>query len=229
MGGEKVLQAARTEPYRGSPPRGRGKGSVGASVTTAGRITPAWAGKRLLQTRDRDSSRDHPRVGGEKLLHEPPDEIRLGSPPRGRGKVRLSFLAQRPARITPAWAGKSLRSRSYASKEKDHPRVGGEKPLYHILQTLCWGSPPRGRGKGVIIVCEVCCRGITPAWAGKSSLSRFRPFPSEDHPRVGGEKLYAVSAPYARSGSPPRGRGKDIVAWRQTAEHRITPAWAGKR
>ena len=31
------------------------------------RITPAWAGKRLCPHLMKRSSRDHPRVGGEKL------------------------------------------------------------------------------------------------------------------------------------------------------------------
>ena len=29
--------------------------------------------------------------------------------------------------ITPAWAGKSSETKTYKIKQKDHPRVGGEK------------------------------------------------------------------------------------------------------
>ena len=49
---------------------------------------------------------------------------------------------------------------------------------------------------------------ITPAWAGKSSLSSGRGL------RWGG--------------SPPRGRGKGAIQKGGVTHSRITPAWAGK-
>ena len=97
-------------------------------------ITPAWAGKSTAAKCCANGIRDHPRVGGEKIPAGAPLYAPCGSPPRGRGKV-VGFLGfHQLLRITPAWAGK--RSIFVLSKggEKDHPRVGGEKPRcrYHL-------------------------------------------------------------------------------------------------
>ena len=55
-------------------------------------ITPAYAGKRIA-----------PIIG---------NDIMLGSPPPMRGKVQVGDIALVPARITPAYAGKSFRTKS---------------------------------------------------------------------------------------------------------------------
>ena len=73
-----------------------------------------------------------------------------------------------------------------------------------------------------------CGLGITPAWAGKSS-TLTKSFPAiQDHPRVGGEKCIEVCPVVVLQGSPPRGRGKEIVDVTEWPTNRITPAWAGK-
>ena len=70
------------------------------------RITPAWAGKRAVDTVNRYEHWDHPRVGGEKLELENALLLNMGSPPRGRGKGPGSAGACARHGITPAWAGK---------------------------------------------------------------------------------------------------------------------------
>ena len=70
-------------------------------------ITPAWAGKRVRFPSSASSWRDHPRVGGEKLLSKWGQGWPLGSPPRGRGKDKLVSADGLRFWITPAWAGKS--------------------------------------------------------------------------------------------------------------------------
>ena len=72
--------------------------------------------------------------------------------------------------ITPAWAGKRATRRASFSPSWDHPRVGGEKLTWHIAYLLPNGSPPRGRGKDDAAVLIEQLAGITPAWAGKSSV-----------------------------------------------------------
>ena len=52
--------------------------------------------------------------------------------------------------------------------------------------------------------------------------------PSRDHPRVCGEKEILHHTRIARSGSPPRVRGKDIAIRKVANYDRITPACAGK-
>ena len=169
MGGEKLQELTGLRNTRGSPPRGRGKACrpVGISALT----------------------RDHPRVGGEK---SDPSDLRLstpGSPPRGRGKGRYSPPTATATGITPAWAGKSRLFICFHFFFKDHPRVGGEKPLRNFTRNALLGSPPRGRGKVAALYLGDGEDGITPAWAGKRHTSTMNAARAWDHPRVGGEKF----------------------------------------
>ena len=152
----------------------------------------------------------------------------MGSPPRGRGKVRAGELGHRCGRITPAWAGKSYLIGTGLGDTKDHPRVGGEKPLPYIAHTAQPGSPPRGRGKASGRPERGGAAGITPAWAGKSGDYSTAGSSGKDHPRVGGEKRSRSNPIHAMPGSPPRGRGKDLNDRSRAETAGITPAWAGK-
>ena len=72
-------------------------------------------------------------------------------------------------------------------------------------------------------------RGITPAYAGKSSQWKINKVEEEDHPRVCGEKNTMRGWTMTPSGSPPRMRGKEVPENTYQLKHRITPAYAGKR
>ena len=109
-------------------------------------------------------------MGGEKKKTVLTRSIFTGSPPRGRGKALSEAVAVTHAGITPAWAGKRLSTHLFFMEKRDHPRVGGEKRQALKLCPLGAGSPPRGRGKGILNVQRDCPPGITPAWAGKSIL-----------------------------------------------------------
>ena len=151
----------------GSPPRGRGKGNQAFSWYGSSRITPAWAGKSRSGVTMDLISRDHPRVGGEKVQRTNQDQTGLGSPPRGRGKATDEVLRYCTIRITPAWAGKRFLDLFLASRRGDHPRVGGEKFIITERMPEIVGSPPRGRGKECVTRSFIASGGITPAWAGK--------------------------------------------------------------
>ena len=168
MGGEKTRWLIRAPPYNGSPPRGRGKVQRLHGGAASWRITPAWAGKRPLPESPLETAEDHPRVGGEKDQRSLSVRWHLGSPPRGRGKVRYYDFDPNNHGITPAWAGKSPREDFTTSDAGDHPRVGGEKNQERSAQTAYKGSPPRGRGKASFSGNSRPGVGITPAWAGKS-------------------------------------------------------------
>ena len=90
--------------------------------------------------------------------------------------------------VSPAYAGKSATSRPAA------------------ISRL--GSPPRMRGKGIVLVCVGHVHGITPAYAGKSY------------------RLLKVFV--SKPGSPPRMRGKDFWHYADNYATGITPAYAGK-
>ena len=187
-------------------------------------------------------------MGGEKFCAPSLVCCHTGSPPHGRGKVRLQEQDCRSGGITPAWAGKShltggdrvlLRiTPAWAGKSpfqtwsvphsRDHPRMGGEKSAFAMLRALVFGSPPHGRGKVGTVTAALGDLGITPAWAGKriSFLSPSLSLPH--HPRMGGEKDDYDSSGKELQGSPPHGRGKGTSMCVKFVYLRITPAWAGK-
>ena len=151
----------------------------------------------------------YPRVCGEKAAECIDTGVKLGSPPRMRGKA------------SPA---------SYRSGlSRDHPRVCGEKLIALISTPSVVGSPPRMRGKASGVPPCSCSPGITPAYAGKRARGIQPQQGKQDHPRVCGEKMAADPAVSQTVGSPPRMRGKVADLLDKWDVSRITPAYAGKR
>ena len=70
---------------------------------------------------------------------------------------------------------------------------------------------------------------ITPAYAGKRSISVFQPPAGEDHPRLCGEKFQKNRRSPCYKGSPPPMRGKVFMRVIDSDGEGITPAYAGKR
>ena len=130
-------------------------------------ITPAYAGKSMKKSLQLKPWRDHPRVCGEKeSLHSVP-VVRVGSPPRMRGKAFAASAAFARARITPAYAGKRGTFLLNYGGARDHPRVCGEKIRKAAKAANQRGSPPRMRGKAAFHSRFPALAGITPAYAGK--------------------------------------------------------------
>ena len=75
--------------------------------TVSCRITPAYAGKSLYDTRVALKKADHPRLCGEKSPYLAQAPITEGSPPPMRGKVYAAVSVPDTVGITPAYAGKS--------------------------------------------------------------------------------------------------------------------------
>ena len=151
-----------------------------------------------------------------------------GSPPRMRGKGIADDEARAAVGITPACAGKSEKKVPFLPPHQDHPRVCGEKAR-SICRPLCkMGSPPRMRGKVSVHSAFSPFVRITPACAGKSRRLSHCRSQFWDHPRVCGEKLSLSTRPRAKSGSPPRMRGKDLSDNELQVLDGITPAYAGK-
>ena len=196
--GEKGRTGALDVVQRGSPPRMRGKVRELLFSFHCARITPAYAGKSAANTWITNKIKDHPRVCGEKHSRAFPPNNSLGSPPRMRGKVHNLGYEYTYFRITPAYAGKSLRPGEKDLCGRDHPRVCGEKSACGRRTSNITGSPPRMRGKAdLLFVCERFLR-ITPAYAGKRAVRRSRWHFSGDHPRVCGEKI-KVSLPCSKA------------------------------
>ena len=152
----------------------------------------------------------------------------LGSPPRMRGKGLEKLAHERRRGITPACAGKRSPGIAFSVPLWDHPRVCGEKSLNRYTPAYRSGSPPRVRGKVLQNPISQGIVGITPARAGKRVLCLGLPVLRWDHPRVCGEKTFAVWENVPGAGSPPRMRGKVMLRVIILALGRITPACAGK-
>ena len=228
MCGEKWL--ARFKPFatRGSPPHVRGKGVVHILVPEPLGITPAYAGKRDLFPAGKTAPRDHPRMCGEKLFAFLVFCPNIGSPPHVRGKEGKEYLQETESRITPACAGKSVRTCTLLFSPWDHPRMCGEKLTRKSAINCGSGSPPHVRGKDANKVLWMEKFRITPACAGKSHRRSNLHVQQGDHPRMCGEKSLLPSSPSQRMGSPPHVRGKAVKLAQYFDVTGITPACAGK-
>ena len=153
----------------GSPPRMRGKVTEEQKRKYRIRITPAYAGKSFLDVNLKRDNADHPRVCGEKGCRDTATRKNRGSPPRVRGKDYNQPLTHKGQRITPACAGKRMRSGTDRTDTGDHPRVCGEKPGRARRGWRLRGSPPRVRGKATQCIDRGVTSRITPACAGKRS------------------------------------------------------------
>ncbi len=91
-----------------------------------------------------------------------------------------------------------------------------------------WGSPPHVRGKPNFVCGSFASLRITPACAGKTTVSGSENVLERDHPRMCGENCASVSASYAVKGSPPHVRGKRCHLPNEGDSIGITPACAGK-
>ena len=167
-GEKKKVQKMQAGP-RGSPPHVRGKEVHVRRWQADSGITPAYAGKSEYRSFFPARPWDHPRVCGEKNGNYDTQACGGGSPPRMRGKDFWHYADNYATGITPAYAGKSAQLEGASPLAQDHPRVCGEKRDFSRLPPFLQGSPPRMRGKGERKRRHSNPRGITPAYAGKSS------------------------------------------------------------
>ena len=105
--GEKFLTVDKTPLVSGSPPPMRGKEEHSKHRKKGDRITPAYAGKRVILLFPLYHLQDHPRLCGEKASRNDFPNIIKGSPPPMRGKGMWELSLAQVYRITPAYAGKS--------------------------------------------------------------------------------------------------------------------------
>ena len=125
--GEKVIVPNVVDVYPGSPPHTRGKVDPKAAGKSELGITPAHAGKSHRCTSLQKRFRDHPRTRGEKFRRNYELGFPVGSPPHTRGKASCISATTASTGITPAHAGKSVKSGFKLAHWWDHPRTRGEK------------------------------------------------------------------------------------------------------
>ena len=146
--GEKFIRITPIKDTPGSPPPMRGKECYTNGSCAVHRITPAYAGKSFRTAKRSQEHRDHPRLCGEKCSDSEFFYQNLGSPPPMRGKDSQRAFHGIMTRITPAYAGKSRTTARAIFRQKDHPRLCGEKFVKCSRSFTLSGSPPPMRGKG---------------------------------------------------------------------------------
>ena len=104
----------------------RGKGYAAKPQDVNQRITPAYAGKSVLGDPRCHSSRDHPRLCGEKFSIRSTKSNCPGSPPPMRGKVKYHGKGLYLHRITPAYAGKSYSTLGFQPFVRITPAYAGK-------------------------------------------------------------------------------------------------------
>ena len=107
VGGENGMGGMTRRTRLGSSPRGRGKPCVLLPDRSIERLIPAWAGKTPGRAGGYAGFPAHPRVGGENSLSQVTSNLKVGSSPRGRGKLVHVPGVRWPRRLIPAWAGKT--------------------------------------------------------------------------------------------------------------------------
>ena len=154
------------------------------------------------------------------------------------------------ARITPAYAGKSvcfflilskimgspppMRGKGqgvlhFISPFRITPAYAGKSTILMQIFQMATGSPPPMRGKASTCALVLSSFRITPAYAGKRLHQGRSHLLYQDHPRLCGEKSRLIWTAHPMQGSPPPMRGKVICLKDTSPCSRITPAYAGKR
>ena len=160
-----MIQLLRTT--LGTSPRMRGKPTTPRTPPTPPRNIPAYAGKTSRDHRLRGRRMEHPRVCGENLLTPQFFHGQVGTSPRMRGKLMLSFQSVAAGGNIPAYAGKTA-----------------PLPIHRLPPS---GTSPRMRGK------PKSCRSLRPqkrnipAYAGKTHPDLGLCSQIQEHPRVCGE------------------------------------------
>ena len=84
--------------------------------------------------------------------------------------------------------GKGHSNSMSAKRQRDHPRLCGEKIFHFVVDKGVPGSPPPMRGKARFQKIGTIQPRITPAYAGKRVEKAAVKRGIEDHPRLCGEK-----------------------------------------
>ena len=131
------------------------------------------------------------------------------------------------SRITPAYAGTTIKCVENADDNEDHPRLRGNHCILRWPSTGFLGSPPLTREPLSTLPSTFSTLRITPAYAGTTRPRKLPLLAFEDHPRLRGNHRRKSAAISGRRGSPPLTREPPAKAGLSKSELGITPAYAG--
>ena len=91
-----------------------------------------------------------------------------GSPPHTRERLTSFYKLLQVNGITPAYAGKTIKTLIFRLGSLDHPRIRGKDTKYSSQNNSFPGSPPHTRERLLIALVLTVGARITPAYAGKT-------------------------------------------------------------
>ena len=150
----------------GRPPRGRGRRFP--AVARRGRLgkTPARAGTAYVPVKRCRGGWEDPRAGGDGVTRRNNSRLRLGRPPRGRGRPNVEAWCSTGQGKTPARAGTAEPNASKPKQRAEDPRAGGDGGPESRESFGVRGRPPRGRGRRMSAHLRCGPGRKTPARAG---------------------------------------------------------------
>ena len=175
-------------------------------VAPKGRITPAYAGKTRQSQTLMLQCQDHPRIRGKDESGKLRNWQLLGSPPHTRERLYWTTYGRLHARITPAYAGKTLTALQQSGRTQDHPRIRGKDIERRPVVAAAVGSPPHTRERHPPSILRHLSFRITPAYAGKTIYGYSDIVLPRDHPRIRGKDQCTELTTTSKSGSPPHTR-----------------------
>ena len=195
----------------GSAPRVRGTDDATVRDLYGDRFSPACAGNSHRQSFGIRGGSVQPRVCGEQGVALPQLIVGYGSAPRVRGTEHGGNHRAFDNRFSPACAGNSRRQRRIEAHRAVQPRVCGEQIAPHLRYSNKYGSAPRVRGTGAVVLRLAPCRRFSPACAGNSRDDRDGNSRKQVQPRVCGEQEALKSVCLSPIGSAPRVRGTENI------------------
>ena len=212
----------------GSSPLTRGKRHEHVADVRGCGLIPAHAGKTKGASGLMASFPAHPRSRGENAFNGPARPTEEGSSPLTRGKLSSFPSDYRGIGLIPAHAGKTAPGPTSHTSPRAHPRSRGENPVEHFTAACRAGSSPLTRGKPQLQTARRDRRGLIPAHAGKTDVTRARCCAIGAHPRSRGENAGLHVVGELGQGSSPLTRGKPVKLLLRGAGHGLIPAHAGK-
>ena len=166
------MSAGLDRALSGSSPHARGARHDAHGILYRHRIIPACAGSTGTWPRASTRATDHPRMRGEHGGRVVVAMALTGSSPHARGAHRGHRPQGRLGGIIPACAGSTTHRGPPTRRTGDHPRMRGEHLIPTVPAISQKGSSPHARGARAHVAAVSAARGIIPACAGSTGMSK---------------------------------------------------------
>ena len=152
----------------GLPPQVRGELSWTELARATGGLTPAGAGRTLVEKLHCHHGPAYPRRCGENAKHLYIEYMQAGLPPQVRGEHRPPTTPAGSSGLTPAGAGRTGNVWYPVTGDRAYPRRCGENNDSPAFRAILAGLPPQVRGEPIVKKPQPGMRRLTPAGAGRT-------------------------------------------------------------